>query len=190
MTEDDFWTDFTPSIAVIESVPDGEARAYAAVGAVVLTASAIDIALLDIAIALLPVAQTTAALLFSKARHLEFVDTLVNESAKPCQEEWRALKPRIEEAIAGPRHLGAHGHLEVRPTFEFSGVPGPAGTLESTAFTAVGKSAVLLQHPALVLLANKKQKPFTPEELIAHCRKQAQVLADIRAFVAKLERSP
>jgi hypothetical protein len=39
-------------------------------------------------------------------------------------------------------------------------------------------------------MAERKQKPFTPEELIAHRRKQVQLLADIREFAANLERSP
>ncbi len=186
---DDDQTAFRPDVASIESIQAEDARAYAAVGAIVLTAAAIDMELLNVATALAALKASTVAKLFNKYRHLDLVDALIDEATPEEKSIWSALRPSIVRALDGPRHLGAHGHLEVRPVFEFTGVPGPAGTLASTGFDVVGVSASLQQHAALVNLLGRKDDRLTPDEMLAHCRKQAQVLADIRAFEAKLRHS-
>ena len=121
----DDYTAFQPNVAAIESIQGEDARAYAAVGAIVLTAAAIDMALLDVATALVPLKARTTAKLFSKKRHFDLVEALIEEATPEEQAAWVALGPRVREAVNGPRHLGAHGHLEVRPVFQFTGVPGP-----------------------------------------------------------------
>ena len=186
---DEDQTAFRPNVASIESIQAEDARAYAAVGAIVLTAAAIDMELLNVATALAALKASTVAKLFNKYRHLDLVDALIDEATPEEKAVWSTLRPHIITAMDGPRHLGAHGHLEVRPVFQFTGVPGPAGTLASTGFEVVGASASLQQHAALVHFLGRKADRLTPEEMLTHLRKQAQALADIRAFEAKLRHS-
>lgn len=176
---------FKPQVGEIASIEDEESRIYAAVGAVVLTAAAIDMAVLSIASWLTPVPAALTAAIYDKMKDpLQLVDA-VTAYFSPEQDiaKWKALRERLGQ-LRPQRNLSAHGYLNVEPKFEVVDV-GAFGTLAATGFDFAGVSVLLEQHPDLVA-AGKQPMSLTFDDLIAHLRKQAQLLADIRDFSANL----
>lgn len=178
---------FKPQIGDIEKIEDEETRIYSAIGAVVLTAAAIDMAVLSVASRLMPVPSSLTAAIFDKSKDLlQFVDVVMaHYSAEQDIATWDSLRERLRK-LRTERNLSAHGHLNVEPRFEFVGV-GAFGTLAATGFDFAGVSVSLDQHPDLVA-AGKEPMSLTFGDLMDHLRKQAQLLADIRNFAARLER--